>query len=139
MRGVMREESMARRYLQVDEVSSALRRGRAVECFLGPCGTGDDRGIRWLSLRETPGGEICACVFESRDEGSPEFLDLYEFSPLRGELELGEPQERMMFPDLSKCLAAISERWPEATDRMVNQDVVQDEYADFIARGRQHA
>ena len=133
----MREESMARRYLLVDEIASALRRGKAVECFLGPCRAGDDLGIRWLSLREAPGGEVCACVFESRDEGSPDFLDVYEFSPLRVELELGEPEERMMFPNLSECLASISERWPEAPARMVNQDVVQDEYADFIARGRQ--
>jgi hypothetical protein len=117
---------MSRRYLLVDEIASALGRGKAVEFFIGPCGTRDEPGICWLSLRAADDG-ICASVFESRDEGSHDFLDVYEFGSLNPELEQGEPDERMIFSDLSECLAAISKRWPEAPRKLVNEAVVQDE------------
>jgi hypothetical protein len=52
---------------------------------------------------------------------------VYEFGSLNPELEQGEPDERMIFSDLSECLAAISKRWPEAPRKLVNEAVVQDE------------
>ena len=129
---------MPRRYLLTDEVAAALRRGKAVECFVGPCDNSSGLGIRWISLR-VKHGEVCASVFESRDEGSSNFVDIYEFGPLNAEREHGEPEERIMFSDLSECLAAIAKKWPEVSSRLVNEGVVQDEYKDFIAHGRRHA
>jgi hypothetical protein len=129
---------MTRRYLDVSEVRFALQRGKAVECFLGACSRNELPGIRWLLLRSQSNG-VEVSLFETADLGSEEFLDLYEFGPLDPSLELDKATEEMQFTDLDACLSTLSERFPGSASRLVNEGVVQDEYADFISRGRKNA
>ncbi len=129
---------MTRRYLDVSEVTSALQRGKSVECFLGACNRSGAGGFRWLSVR-SQSNAVQVSLFEAADKGSEELRDIYEFGPLDPSLELGEAAESMEFSELATCLRALSERFPGSTSRLVNEGVVQDEYADFIARHGKNA
>ena len=123
---------MTRRYLLKDEVAAAFRRGKAVECFLGPCGRAGKPGVRYIAISGN-GATVVARLFESQDLGGPEFLDLYEFGPIDPALEHGEPDESVSFPSLDECLTFMDERWAGSSERLVNEGVLQDEYADFVA------
>lgn len=124
---------MTRRYLLKDEVGAALRRGRSVECFLGACGSAGKPGVRLLSM-DLADGVFVARLFEMQDLGGPAFLDLYEFAPLDCAVEHGDADQIFSFGSLEECLAFIHQRWPGSSERLVNEGVIQDEYADFVAK-----
>jgi hypothetical protein len=119
----------------MDEALSALKRGKAVECFLGSCERNGARGIRHASVTLV-GDEVQLRVFHTADKGNAAFLDLYEFDPLDSSLSPGDADEVSAFPTLEACAAAVQVRWPERGLRFVNEGVLQDEYRDYIAGGR---
>lgn len=124
---------MGRRYLSRNEVESALRRGKTVECFLGPCARGGVAGIRHASVALI-NGRVELSLFETADRGSAEFLDLYEFGSLDVSLALGDADEVNVFETLEECLVAMETRWLGSATRLVNQGILQDEYRDYITR-----
>lgn len=123
---------MTRRYLLKGEVASALHRGKVIECFLGRCERQGKLGVRHLAIGAT-GPMIIVRLYETQDIGSPAILDLYEFGPLNRALEHGDPDQCFSFSSLDECLTFINQRWPGSGDHLVNEGVLQDEYADFIA------
>lgn len=126
---------MPRRYLSSGEAHAALRRGKAIEVFLGACSRSDCHGIRWVQIRGLPNG--CELhLYETADLGSKDYTDLYEFGPLDPELEQYEPNEVLTFSSFEECLKTLETRWPGAPSRLTNEFVVQDEYADYLRRGR---
>lgn len=127
-----------RRYLSLAEAQATLRRGKSVECFLGRCERDGQSGIRWLSFRGNP-NSVRVSVFETADLGGEGMLDLYEFGPLDSSLELDEADEELRFTGFAEAVAELNARFPGASAKLVNEGVVQSEYADFIARGRRDA
>lgn len=123
---------MNRRYLYKDEVAAALRRGKTVECFLGRCERAGTLGVGHISIDITD-DMIVARLFETEDMGSPAFLDIYEFGALNRALQQGEPDLIVSFTSLDECLTFMEARWPGSSERLVNEGVLQDEYADFLA------
>jgi hypothetical protein len=126
---------MSRRYLVPEEAIFAIHRGRAVECFIGSCQRDGSEGIRWFSIRAS--GDRSTFVLrghETADLGSTENPNLYEFGPLNPELELDEPDEEAFFNDFDVLLQALDARFPGSSGRLVNEGVVQDEYAAFKSR-----
>lgn len=126
---------MARRYLSLWEAAGALRRGKAVECFVGKCERNSEPGVRWLSVHQERAGAVIR-IYETavaEDSGS---VDLYSFESLNSELDPGEPDEQISVPDLDACWALLEKQFPGSTARLVNEGVIQDEYADFLASGR---
>ena len=126
---------MARRYLTLSEAESALNRGKSIECFLGYCERDGRRGIKWLSASRR-GESVRLAIFETADIGNEGFLDLYEFGPLNPALELDEPDEKRIFENFPSFISEVETMFPSSTTRFVNEGVIQDEYSDFIARGR---
>ncbi|TVO81546.1 hypothetical protein AYI80_21175 [Shewanella algae] len=125
---------MSRRYLSESEVAGALNRGKAVECFLGRCVRSGREGIRWLSIFSS-GDALKLCIYESADIGSEEFCDIYEFGPLDEELEFEDPDFQLEFPDLSSLYGWLNEHEPGATEKILNQLMIQEEYLDYIRSG----
>ena len=123
---------MGRRYLLRDEAQAALARGRTVECFLGACERRGKPGIRRVAL-SLEGGVVVERLYETADLGGPEFLDLYGFGPLDPDLGQDEADEVATYANLDDCLASMSQRWPGSDERLTNEGVVQDEYADYLA------
>ncbi|MBP1153099.1 hypothetical protein JOD69_004971 [Methylocaldum sp. RMAD-M] len=126
---------MARRYLTQSEAESALSRGKATECFLGACVRDGKPGIRWLSARVSNEG-FTVSVYESANIRSAEFTDVYEFGPLDPELEFEDPVETFSADSFSKLTAELERRFFCCTERLVNEFVIQDEYADYLAQKR---
>jgi hypothetical protein len=79
------------------------------------------------------GGAIHARLYETADRGSSSYLDLYEFGPLDPEVEYGDADRVEVFGSFGDCLSWMSSRWPGSEGRFVNEGVLQDEYADFVA------
>ena len=132
---VTERSTMSRRYLSPSEAAGALRRGKSVECFLGKCARDGQSGIRWLSISREQESQVIR-LYETADLGDSNFVDVYEFGPLNGELEPGEADEQICTPDMDACWDLLEQRFPGSTKRLVNEGVIQDEYADFVATGR---
>lgn len=126
---------MPRRYLSLSEAESALNRGKSLECFLGACTRNAKTGVRWLSVVRQ-GEEMRLSVFESADLGHAEFLDLYEFGPLDPEREQDEPDQVLVCKNFEALVAQVEALFPGSSAGFVHEGIVQDEYADFLARGR---
>jgi len=117
---------MSRRYLTLDEVKSALNRGKEVEAFLGGFMNDERECIRWATFSKTDEG-IIGKIWESFDEGAADFLDVYSFSPVNGEWE-----EPVRFAHESS-IELVTEELGIPECKMVNAGVVQDEYALYKA------
>lgn len=124
------------RYLVEPFVIGALRRGRSVEQFLGPIGSPERPGVRYVEVRAARTSyEVYVHAVE--DVGHEGFLDLDAFPPFDQDAEeeefgqlLGtadDPQGALILAE--ECTGAVRGRW-------VNQGVVQDEYRDFVRAGR---
>jgi hypothetical protein len=74
--------------------------------------------------------------YETADIGNEEFLDLYEFGPLNPDLDLDDPEEERVFGDFSTFISELESSFPGSTLKLVNEGVIQDEYLDYLARGR---
>ena len=117
---------MSRRYLTTDEAEAAVRRGKDVEVFLGGFESMGQRCIRWASINSSKEGFV-GRVWESIDEGSPNYLDVYSFSPVSGEWDVPVRSEA------SSSLDALLELLGCPSNKLVNAGVVQDEYASYIS------
>lgn len=125
---------MSRRYLTPSEAESALRRGKSVECFIGPFERNGEKGVRWLSIRNSQGG-VSALIYESADIGNEDFLDIYAFGPLDPDLDFEDAAETIAATSFREAISIIEKSFPNVSSRIVNEGIVQDEYADFIAGG----
>ena len=126
---------MSRRYLTSSEAEAAMNRGKSVECFLGFCQRDSKPGIKWFSAR-AGGNGIRVSVYETADLGNEDFIDIYEFGPLNPDLELEDPDEIIDFFSFAEFSSEIEKKFSGSTSRLVNEFIIQDEYADYIARGR---
>lgn len=115
---------MSRRYLTIEEAESSLKRGKNVEIFIGGFDHESNTCIRWISFESSDKGVI-AKMWESIDEGSIDYCDIYSFTPLSGEWDV--PVSLTFANSISIVLGklAISEI------KFVNAGIAQDEYADF--------
>ncbi|UBX47484.1 hypothetical protein LDO51_09745 [Providencia alcalifaciens] len=126
---------MSRRYLNLQEAELALKRGKAVECFLGGCERDSRAGIQWLSIRGSK-SEIDVSIYETADLGDESFLDIYEFGPLDPDLELEDANEVKSLTSFGQAIEFIEQRFAGSSERLVNELMIQDEYAEYISRGR---
>ncbi len=127
---------MSRRYLKLQEAELALKRGKAVECFLGGCERDGRAGIKWLSIRGA-GPKIDVSVYETADLGDESFLDIYEFGPLDPDMELEEANEVISFASFRRAIEFIEQRFTGSSEKLLNELMIQDEYSDYISRGRE--
>ncbi len=121
---------MARRYLTKTEISSAVRRGKQVDAFLGAGECGDVPTIRYLTAQGTS-GRIYAELWEVEDPRDPEFLDVYNFCPPNGD---DAPDRIFVFESVLDALVELDKIFPWVSLRFVNQGVIDDEYAEYLAK-----
>ncbi|WP_371235183.1 hypothetical protein [Streptomyces sp. MAD19A] len=124
------------RYLAESFILGALRRGRSVQQFLGPCGSAARPGVRYVEVRVTKGPfEVYLHVVE--DVGSESFLDLIEFPPFDTGDEASEFGLLLGMADEPLAALQVAEQRVGAErGRWVNEGIVQDEYGDFVRAGR---
>ncbi|MGW2696138.1 hypothetical protein ACWC3Y_30760 [Streptomyces sp. NPDC001296] len=123
------------RYLAETFALGALRRGRPVEQFLGPTGSPERVGIRYVEVRPAKTHyEIFLHTLE--DVGRETFVDLVEFPPLNSDEEEEFGHLVAAHDDPLGALAAAEEATGAVRGRWVNTGVVQDEYLDYVKAGR---
>ena len=75
-------------------------------------------------------------VLEVADLGDESFLDIYEFGPLDPDLELEEGNEVISFASFGQVIGYIEQGFTGSFERLLNELMAQDEYADYLSRGR---
>lgn len=115
------------RHLTERQAAAALRRGAPIEQLL--TATLDEVTVRWLSLAATGGG-FALRRHDVLDDGSGDFLDVYDFRPADEDEYTGEGVMIGTYPDVPAALEAATRNGARMT-RWVNNGVIQDEYADL--------
>jgi hypothetical protein len=115
------------RHLSERETLAALHRGTSVEQILTRSPT--DGSICWLSLRPS-GDDFAVRLHRVHDEGSADFLDVYEFEPLDEDEDPGEGRLVGRYSDARTALDAAAGAGAQP-GRWVNGGVLQDEYVDL--------
>ncbi|MCX5242572.1 hypothetical protein OG824_45985 [Streptomyces prunicolor] len=124
------------RYLTEAYIIGALKQGRTVEQFLGPVGVPGPLGVSYVEVRPV-NASYEVYVHAVEDVGHEGFLDLGEFPPLdadAGGEEFGRLVAVAEHP--SNAVAAAEEATGAVRERWVNENIVQDEYGDFVRAGR---
>ena len=121
---------MTRRYLSKFEISSAVKRGKQVDAFLGAGDITSAPTIRYLSVR---GGidYVTAELWEVEDPRNPDFLDVYSLYSPNGD---DAPDQIFVFASVREALTELDKHFSGVSERFVNQGVVGDEYADYLAK-----
>ncbi len=116
---------MARRYLTINEANSVLRRGKSVEVFVGGFSLEGVDYIRWASFSMS-GNAVTGLLWESLDQGSDDYLDIYSFDSKSGEYDEPAKVANTESIETAASTLCISEL------NFVNYGMAQDEYASYL-------
>lgn len=113
------------RHLNDLDVRTNLAAGREVEQLLPERHERDQRVIRYISI-ERPGPDCWKVrLCEVFDNGTPDFIDLYEFEAADPDLPFGD---EWTFDSIERAMAFARDALGASHNRYVNRGVVQDEY-----------
>lgn len=118
------------RHMTEQQALTALRRRAPIEQMLSE--NLDTASFSWLAARPSGQG-FTLRLRHTRDDGSANFLDVYEFKSVDEDDYLGEGVLVGEYPDEASLLQAAVEVGAQM-DRWVNEGVIQDEYRDLRAR-----
>jgi hypothetical protein len=123
------------RHLTESFADAALRRGAAIAQWIPDSEVVDGRAtIAWLQASRRRDGKYVLSRHHVFDDGSPSFVDVWEFSPV-GEREThGVGVDLAAFDSGQDLLRAAAEEWGADRQRWVNDGVIQDEYRDSVHR-----
>ncbi|MCX4479562.1 hypothetical protein OOK44_24415 [Streptomyces cellulosae] len=121
------------RHLVESFAVGALRRGQAIEQFLGRAATETPAGVRWVSVEPTERGFVVT-LHAVEDVGGGHFCDLLEFPPLDPDDEFGE--ELGVEREPLAAMALAENKAGAVRDRWVNAGVAGAEYRDYVRAGR---
>ncbi|MFC9534924.1 hypothetical protein ACFT38_30965 [Streptomyces sp. NPDC056975] len=122
------------RYLAEPIILSALKRGRAVEQFLGPTHGSDRRGVSYVEVRPVQG--TYEVYLHSVLDSEPQSYDLDSLPALfdSDEEDFGLLVATTIDP--AAALDAATDRTGAVLERWVNQSMAGDEYSDYVSAGR---
>lgn len=116
-------------YLSIEQLKTVLSLGKGVEQWLGYEKKEDYAILKWVSLIKEKEGVFSTSYFECFDEGSEEFVDVYEFSMLDPERPFGIVSE---FPSLDQALDFTEIVYNTAIDKFVSKGMIQEEYLRYL-------
>jgi hypothetical protein len=118
------------RYLTMTFALGALRRGSGIQQLLGTDYVAGRPTLRWLTAwRERDGGYVLV-IHHVFDEGSEQFWDVAEFTPVDEDEYLGEGRSLGAFNTPEEVLHA-AQAYGAVTTRWVNEGVIDDEYGEL--------
>jgi hypothetical protein len=118
------------RHLTVNFALGALRRGSGIQQLLGTDCVAGRPTLRWLTAWRDRDGGCVLTIHHAFDEGSEQFWDVAEFSPVDPDEYLGEGRHLGTFSTPEDVLHA-AQAYGAVTTRWVNQGVIDDEYRDL--------
>jgi hypothetical protein len=120
------------RHLHPSFAEGALRRGVTITQLLpDSADVGKRRTITWLRASRRTEGHYVLGRHYVFDEGSPDFIDVWEFSSVDDDEDLGQGVDLAAFDSPAALLAAATSDWRADPERWVNEGVIQDEYRDL--------
>jgi hypothetical protein len=106
-----------------------MKRGKEVEQFLRCTKIDGKKIISWLTIRNQENGYVLL-HHKQHDEGSRDYLDIYEFTYLNMPDTRFEPKH-LVFATLDEALDYASANLGASNEKWVGHGMVQDEYRDF--------
>ena len=117
-------------YLTEQQLKANLMVNRAIEQWLSVYNENDYTIIRWIRIDKETSGEFSVAYFESFDEGSEDFADIYEFS-------LKYPDEPFgvinYFDTLEEVLNYTIITYHASIDKFVAAGIIQEEYLNYLS------
>jgi len=115
------------RYLIKEEIITLLNLGKPVEAFLGRL-SDDEEILTWISLEKSKENQIVLNINEVYDEGSLDYLDIYDFSFVDSDMDF----ETLEFADLENAIEFIKDRFKFTECKFLTKGVIQDEYKKLL-------
>lgn len=125
------------RYLTRSFALGALRRGRAVEQFLGATKVADTAAVRWVTV-DPWGDRYRVSVHTAEDPDDEYFGDLDNLPPLASEDEdyVGQGRELALVTDGPEAIDLAEWLTGARPDRWVNHGVAGEDYTDLVRARR---
>ena len=122
---------MAVGYLSQNALARCLEQGRTVEQWLGTRVERGDEVLKWASIERLRAGNTIVRVLEVWNEGNPDFLDVYEFTPYDADAESGTVVE---CDSSEQALQYVLSRLGGNREHFVQRGGIQDIYAEHLER-----
>jgi hypothetical protein len=122
------------RHLTPTFAAGALRRGKAIEQFLGPAFHGGRRGVRWTTIEPGPDG-YTILLHVAEDVSEDGLADITEFPPL-------DPQAYDLWPEIAtsgdeaEAIETAQRLTGADPARWTNFGLAAEEYHDYARLGR---
>jgi hypothetical protein len=110
-------------YLSPEQLQMQLQARRTVEQWLGVREQAGQRVLKWLDIESTRSGKYAVRVCEVFDDGSDDFVDVYDFSSLDSD----KPDVVETFDDAAAALS-FAETQGASPGRFVPSGKIQDVY-----------
>ncbi|PTS93380.1 hypothetical protein DBR11_25390 [Pedobacter sp. HMWF019] len=117
------------KYLDIEQLKTNLSLGKTVEQWLGHKHEEDYTVLKWLSIKKERNAEFNVAYIESFDEGSDDFIDIYEFSTLDPDELLGVINT---FSTKDEALDFSVNEYGASMGKFVSQGMIQEEYALYL-------
>jgi hypothetical protein len=117
------------KYLTEEQLTANLRSGKYIEQWLPSFKHHDYVVLRWIRIDQEKDLRYSISYFESFDEGSEDFFDIYEFS-------LVDPDEPFgvinTFDTIDEVLKFAVIKYFASIQRFVSVGIIQDEYLNYL-------
>lgn len=116
-------------YLQNEQLRTNLSLCRIIEQWLGYKQEDDYILLRWISIEKESSASYSVAYIESFDEGSDDFVDIYEFSTLDPDEALGIVTT---FSTVDEAINFSLNEYGAKMDRFVSAGMIQEEYRTYL-------
>lgn len=116
-------------YLLNEQLRTNLSLGRTIEQWLGYKQEDDYILLRWISIEKESNANYSVAYIESFDEGSEDFVDIYEFSTLDPDEALGIVTT---FSTADEAINFSLKEYAAKMDRFVSAGMIQEEYRTYL-------
>lgn len=117
------------KYLTEEQLVSNLNIGKSVEQWLSFEMNDDYTVVRWIRIDKEKNGIFSLSYFETFDEGSEDFYDVYEFSPVDPDVLWGKIDS---FDSVEAILKFAADEYDAQIDKYVNAGLIQNEYLNYL-------
>jgi len=115
------------RYISRQSLSTYLNLGKIIEVFLGRIND-NKKILSYLEIKNIASDKIQLSTIEHYDEGSLDWLDIYDFSYV----DPDGNHNKIEFDNIEEAIDFIQVKFQLKEIKFVNEGIIQDEYKDLL-------
>jgi hypothetical protein len=116
------------KYLTIEQAKSRLSLGKSIEQWLNVSPEEQYTIIKWIKIDKEKDGTFSVAFFESFDEGSDNYVDIYNLSLV----EPDEPYGRIdNFDSIGDALKFAESNYAAKSEKYVTAGMIQEEYIKY--------